>query len=134
MNLKDITLETKTVTVPFDGLDGFNITISAISRELSRKIRAESEITKLDPKHKITVQELDQELFVNKFAAAAIKGWTGLKYKYLQDLILVDLSKVDDLEDEVEFNLENAVELIKHSQIFDAWINEQVFGLHRFRG
>lgn len=133
MNLKDIIVETKQVEVPFDGIDGFKVKIAAISRELSLKIQKESKITKIDPKHKITVEEIDQEIFVNKFASAAVKGWSGLKYKHLDQLLLIDKSQIADLEEEVEYNQENVVELIKHSQIFDSWVNEQVFSLHRFR-
>jgi len=133
MNLKDIILETKTVKIPFEGLEGFELEVAAVSRELSRKIRSDSEVTKIDPKLRMPTLELDQDLFVQKFAEAAIKGWTGLKYKYLNELLLVDMGKIEDPEAEVEFNMENVVELIKHSQIFDQWVNEQVFSLHRFR-
>ena len=104
MLLKDIIVNTKTVEVEFPGLDGFKISIAAISREVSRKL-----------------------------ASAAIKGWSGLKMKYLSELLLVDASKIEDLESEVDFSLENVVELLKHSQIFDTWINEQVFNIERFR-
>jgi len=133
MNLKDIIVETKTVTIPFEGLEGFELRVAAVSRELSRKIRKESEVTKIDPKLRMPTLELDEDLFVQKFAEAAIKGWTGLKYKYLAELVLVDMSQVEDPEAEVEFSMDNVVQLIKHSQIFDTWINEQVFSLHRFR-
>ena len=133
MNLKDIIVETKTVKIPFDGLEGFELEVAAVSRELSRKIRTESEVTKIDPKLRMPTTELDQDLFVEKFAEASIKGWTGLKYKYLCELVLVDKNKIEDLEAEVPFSMENVIELIKHSTIFDQWVNEQVFSLHRFR-
>jgi hypothetical protein len=133
MNLKDIIVETKVVTVPFEGIDGFEVKIAALSRELSRKIRAESETTKIDPKLRMPVTELDQDKFVEKFSEAAIKGWSGLKYKHLSELLLIDTSMIEDLEADVPFNVENVVQLVSHSQIFDSWINEQVFSLHRFR-
>jgi hypothetical protein len=133
MNLKQIIVETKLAVVPFEGIDGFEVKIAALSRELSRKIRKESEVSRLDPKLRVATVELDQELFIRKFAEAAVKGWTGLKCKHLPDLILGDFSLVEDPEEEVTFNLENAIDLITHSQIFDSWINEQVFSLHRFR-
>jgi len=134
MNLKSIIVDTKVVEVDFEGIEGFKVKIAAISRELSRKIRNESEVTKIDPKLKMPVKELDQDKFVEKFAEAAIKGWHGLQYKHLKELVLVDESQIEDLEAEVEYSLENVVELIKHSQMFDSWVNEQVFSLERFRG
>jgi len=133
MFLKNIIVNTKTVWVEFPGLKGFEVSIAAVSREVSRKLRTDSEITKIDPKLRVPVTELDEEKFLEKFADAAIKGWKGLQYKYLDQLLLVDSSQIEDLEAEVEFNQENAMELLKHSQIFDAWINEQVFSIDRFR-
>lgn len=132
-SLSSLILTTKATTIPFPGLEGFSVSISAVSRDLSKKLREESETTKMDPRLKMPIKELNEDLFVENFVKAAVKGWTGLKYKYLQDLLLVDLSSVEDLEAEVEFNLENAVQLVKNSQIFDAWLNEAVFNLANFR-
>lgn len=133
LTLKDVKVNTKTVEVPFPGLEGFSVTISAVSREMSRKIRKDSEDTKIDPKLRMPVTELNEEKFVKRFAQEAIKGWKGLKYKYLPELLLVDLSGVEDLEEELEYSLDDSIELLKHSQSFDNWINEEVFNIERFR-
>jgi|TARA_B110000908_G_scaffold169268_1_gene226039 hypothetical protein len=132
--LKDIIVNTKTVEVEFPGLPGFKVKIAAISREVSRKLKEDSETTKIDPALRMSVTELDEMKFLEKFATAAVKGWSGLKMKHLSELLLVDNGKIKDLEAEVEFSVENVVELLKHSQIFDTWINEQVFNIERFRG
>lgn len=133
MLLKNIIVNTKTVEVQYPGLDGFKVQIAAVSREVSRKLKKDSEISKIDAKLRMPVTELDEELFLNKFATAAIKGWKGLKYSYLKDLLLVDESQIEDPEGFVDFNIENAIELLKHSQIFDTWINDMVFDIERFR-
>lgn len=133
MSLKNLVVVTKTAQIGFPGLEGFQVSVAAISREMSRKLRDQSEITKIDPKHRVPVKELDEDLFIEKFSDASIKGWSGLKYKYLEELMLVDLSSVEDLEAEVEYSKENAVMLLKNSQVFDAWLNEQVFSLQAFR-
>lgn len=133
MFLSEIIVNTKTVKIEFPGLKGFEVEVAAVSREVSKKLRTESEITKIDPKLKMPITEIDDNKFIEKFAVAAIKGWKGLKFKYLQDLLLIDASKIEDLEAEVGYNNENVVELLKHSQIFEAWINEQVFSIDRFR-
>ena len=133
MLLKDIIVNTKTVTVEFPGLKGFEVQIAAVSREVSRKLKTDSEVTKIDPKLRMPVTELDEEKFVESFAKVAIKGWKGFKYSYLKDLLLVDEDQIDNPDDEVEFNLENVVQLLKHSQIFDSWINDMVFDIERFR-
>lgn len=133
MLLSSIIVQTKSVEVDFPGLEGFKVTISAISRELSRKIREESMVSKIDPRLKMPVEELDEEAFLVKFSKVAVLGWRGLKYKHLSQLVLVDEKLIDDLEAEVDFSHENVMELIKSSQVFDSWINQEVFSLERFR-
>lgn len=133
MLLKDIIVNTKSVEVEFPGLKGFVLTISAVSREVSRKLKTDSEVTKIDPKLRVPVTEMDEDKFVESFAKVAIKGWKGFKYEYLKELLLVDESQIEDPEAMVDFNQENVIELIKHSQIFDSWINDAVFDIERFR-
>lgn len=132
-NLRDLKVVTKSAKVKFPGIEGFEVEVAAISRELARKLNSESEVTKLDPKQRVPVKEIDTETFIDKFAKAAIKGWTGLKYKHLPELMLVDLNGVEDQEEEVEYSHENAVELLKESQAFDTWLNDIVFSLQTFR-
>jgi len=133
MSLKNLSVVTKTAHIEFPGLPGFVVEVAAISREVSRKLKDQSEVTKIDPKHRIPVKELDEEVFITKFTEAAVKSWKGLKFKYLPQLMLVDLGGVEDLEAEVDFSLEDAVWLVKSSQVFDSWLNEQVFSLEAFR-
>lgn len=133
MNLSDIIVNTKKVDVDFPGIEGFVVTLSAISRETSRKLKKDAEITKIDPKLRMPVTSLDEDKFLEAFAAEAIKGWKGLTYEKLPELILVDISKVEDKNEEVDFNLENCIQLLKHSPIFDTWVNDQVFDIERFR-
>ena len=134
MNLKDLRVNLKTIKAPFPGLDGFVVDVNYITRETSTKLQEDSMVTAIDPKLKMPVEELDKGKFLEKFCEAAIKGWSGLKYKYLEQLLLVDLSSVPNIEDEMEYTKEDAVELIKGSQAFDRWINEVIFDLERFRG
>ena len=126
-------IPTKQAQVAFPGIEGFTVTVSHISREVSQKLATESTISKLDTKSRQPINEIDPKLFAQKFSVAAIKGWTGLKYKNLPELLLVDLSGVDDMEAEVEYSPENAEMLIQGSQGFDNWINGVVFSLDQFR-
>lgn len=135
MNLSQLVVQTKTAKEEFPGLEGFVVEFSAVSREVSRRIQKESEVTKIDRKRAgQAYTEIDEDKFVDKFASEAIKGWKGLKYKYLPELVLVDLSSVEDLEEEVEYNQDNAIMLLKNSTVFDNWINDRVFDLESFRG
>lgn len=133
LNLKDIVLATKTADVEFEGLPGFVVTIAAISRQVSQKLRTESEVTKINTTLRVPEKELDENKFIEKFAAAAIKGWKGLTYEHLAQLMLVDLSGVEDTSEEVDFSQENAVTLLTNSPTFDQWVNKHVFSLESFR-
>ena len=77
-------------------------------------------------------EELDETKFVTEFSGATVKGWKGLKLKYLEDLILVDL-KGQDKESEMPYSKENAEVLVENSSEFDNWLNEVVFDLENFR-
>jgi len=61
-----------------------------------------------------------------------VKGWKGLKYKFLTDFILVDLEGVEDLGAELEFSDENALVMMKNSNEFDTWVSEMVGDLSNF--
>ncbi len=133
MSLKNIVVRTKEAVVPFDGLQGFEVTLSAISREVSKQLREDSEHTRMDPKLRAPVKELDEAKFIHNFAKAAIKGWKGLTYRHLDSLMLVDLSGVKDLDEEIEYSQENAELLLTSSPMFDSWVNDKVFSLESFR-
>ena len=77
-------------------------------------------------------EELDEQKFLTEFTSAVVKGWKGLKLKYLEEILLVDL-KGQDLEKEMDFTHENAKVLVENSQEFDNWLNEVVFDLDNFR-
>lgn len=133
MSLKSLVVSTKEAVVPFEGLAGFEVTLAAVSREVSKKLREESETTRMDPKMRAPVKDLDEDKFITNFAKAAIKGWKGLTYRHLDSLMLVDLSSIKDLDEEVEYSQENAEILLKSSPIFDNWVNDKVFSLDSFR-
>jgi heme-binding NEAT domain protein len=63
---------------------------------------------------------------------ATVKSWKGLKLKYLEDLVLVELGS-NDPNKEMEYTIENAIVLVENSNEFDNWLNEVVFDLENFR-
>lgn len=130
--LKSLVVTTKVAEVEYPGMPGLVVQIAAISRETSKKLKESSEITKYDSKLRMPVKEMDEDKFIESFAAAAVKGWKGFKYKYLPEFMLVDLTDIDP-ESELEYSQEDAVTLIKHSTVFDSWLNDQVFSLESFR-
>ena len=76
-------------------------------------------------------ETLDEDTFLIEYVASVIKGWTGLKYDYLRQLILIDTNGLD-LEAELPFTQENAELLMKNSSDFDTWVTESVGDLENF--
>ena len=132
MDLKSLLVDTKTAWIDFPGLDGFELELANLSRKELVALRKRSVTNKFDRKTRIFNEELNETKFVDEFTEATIKGWKGLKLKYLEDLILVDL-KGKNPEDEMPYTHENAKVLVENSTEFDNWLNEVVFDLENFR-
>ena len=75
----------------------------------------------------------DEDKFIIEYCKAVIKGWSGLKYRYLEELLLVDISNLD-AEDELPYTQDNAELLMKNSNTFDTWVTEAVGDLENFTG
>lgn len=129
LSLKSMLVPSKTNTVEFPGMPGFEVTISFLSRETLQSIRKKA--TKTSFKNRQPVEELNDDLFLQLYAENSIKGWKGLKLKYLEQLAPVDITGSDP-ESELDFTNEDALALMKASSNFDSFISEQVTDLGNF--
>ena len=133
MELKSLLVDSKTSWVEFPGLDGFEVELANLSRKELQGIRKNCLNNKFNRKTRQFEEILDDEKFVKEFAEKTVKNWKGLKLKYLEDLILVDLTG-QDVEKNLDYTTENAQLLVENSSEFDNWLNEVVFDLENFRG
>jgi hypothetical protein len=129
ISLKSLLVPSKDLEVEYPGMPDFKVAISFLSRETLQTLRKKS--TKTTFKNRQAVDELDDELFLELYVKASVKGWKGLKLKYLEQLAPVDLTDQDP-EAELEFSEENALYLMKNSSNFDSFISEQVTDLGNF--
>lgn len=129
ISLKSLLVPSKTVEVDYPGLSGFKVTLSFLTREALINIRKKS--TKTSFKNRQPVEEFNEQLFLELYAKAAIKGWTGLKLAYVEQLAPVDLAGQDS-EATLAYTEENALYLMKESSEFDAFVSEQVSDLGNF--
>lgn len=129
LSLKSLLVPSKAVEVDFPGFLGFKVNLNFLSRETLVNIRKKS--TKVTFKNRQPLDELDEKLFLQLYVEAAIKGWSGLKLKYLEQLAPVELAG-QDLEAELEFTPENALFLMQSSSNFDAFVSETVGELSNF--
>ena len=126
-------VDTKTAWVEFPGCEGFEVEIANLSRKELINLRKRCVKTKFDRKTHQAVEDLDEDKFITEFTKATVKNWKGLKLKYLEQLILVELGN-NDPEADLEYNDENSQSLVSNSADFDNWLNEVVFDLANFRG
>ena len=132
MELKSLLVDTKTAWVDFPGLEGFEVELANLSRKEMVNLRKRCTTNKFDRKTRMFNEELDEGKFIKEFSMATVKGWKGLKLKYLEELILVDLAG-QDTEKEMPYTQDNAEVLVENSTEFDNWLNEVVFDLENFR-
>jgi hypothetical protein len=129
ISLKNLLVPSKSLEVEYPGMPDFKIQIAFLSRETLQTIRKKS--TKTSFKNRQPVEELNDELFLELYVKNAVKGWSGLKLKYLEQLAPVDLSG-QDADAELEYSEENALYLMKNSTNFDSFVSEQVTDLGNF--
>jgi hypothetical protein len=132
MELKSLLVDSKTTWVEFPGLNGFEVELANLSRKELVALRKRCTSNKFNRKTRAFEEVLDDDKFVKQFTDASVKSWKGLKLKYLEDLLLVDLED-NDPEGEMEYTQENAMILVENSNEFDNWLNEVVFDLEHFR-
>ena len=132
MALKSLLVDSKTTWVEFPGLDGFEVELANLSRKELIALRKRCTQNKYNRKTRAFEEGLDDDKFISEFTNATVKGWKGLKLKFLEDLVLVELGD-NDPEMQMPYNSDNARQLVENSNEFDNWLNEVVFDLEHFR-
>lgn len=129
--LKSLMTPSKTVTLDYPGFEGFTVDLCHLAREGLLKLRKRCLSTKWDKKTRQPVEELDDDKFLVEYSKAVIKGWKGLKYSYLEELLLVDVSQFEP-DDELPYTHDNAETLMQNGADFDSWVTEMVGDLENF--
>ena len=124
ISLASLMTPSKTVTIDFPGYKGMSVDLCYLAREELIKLRKKCVTTKFSKKTRQPEEELDEEKFLTEYCAAVIKGWKGLKFRYLEELLLVDISELDP-DDQLPFTQENAELLMKNANDFDTWLLKQ---------
>ena len=131
VSLASLLTPSKTVTVDYPTLNGFSVDLCYLAREELIKLRSRCVSQKLNRKTRAFEETLDEDKFLTEYCKAVIKGWKGLKYKYLEELLLVDISGQEP-EDDLSFSVENAETLMKNGADFDTWVTEVTGDLENF--
>ena len=133
VSLASLLTPSKTVSIDFPGYKGFSVDICYLGRDELVKLRKRCISTKFNKRTHQPEENLDEDKFMEEYVSAVIKGWKGLKYSYLEEFLLVDISKQNP-DDELAFNQENAELLMRNSNSFDTWVTDTVSNLENFTG
>ena len=121
--LKNLIAKETTSWVEFPDIDGFEIELVYLNRDDLMKIRNRSLTFKFNKRTRQREEEVDNDKFLEAYSAKAIRNWSGLKAKHLPDLLPADISDMDPEED-IEYDEEDAIELLKNSTVFDQFITD----------
>lgn len=130
ISLKSLLTPSKTVEFDYPGLNGFKVKLCYLSREELVKLRNRCVSQVFNKKTRQFEEKIDDDKFLKEYTSGVIKGWSGLKLKFLKHLLLVN--EVEDEEYELPFNEENVEILMKNSGDFDQWVTEMVGDLENF--
>ncbi len=131
-SIKSLLVPTKTTTVDFPGYAGFKVKLNFLTRDALANIRKKATVTNFNPKIRGLTESLNDELFLELYTKATVKGWEGFTYKILSELALVELPEDFDVDKEVEFSEENAIHLMKSSPAFEGFVTDTVTDLAVF--
>ena len=131
VSLKTLMAPSRTVALDFPGYEGMKISVCYLAREELVSLRKRCLTTKFNKKTHQPEEELDEGKFLVEYCKAVIKSWSGFKYSYLEELLLVDIDNLDP-EDCLPYTQDNAETLMKNSNEFDTWITEVATELENF--
>jgi len=131
VSLSTLMTPSKTVSIDFPDMEGFSVDLCYLARDELMKLRSRCLKQKFNKKTRAFEETLDENIFLVEYVKAIIKGWKGLKYKYLKELMLVNVENMSE-DDELPFTRENAELLMKNSLDFDTWVTETVGDLENF--
>ena len=97
------------------------------------KLRKRCVSTKFNRSTHQPEENLDEDKFIKEYSKAVIKGWKGLKFSYLEEFLLVDIS-AQKPDDTLPYSLDNAELLMKNSNVFDTFVTDTIGELENFTG
>jgi len=129
--IKNLIAKETTSWVEFPDIEGFKIELVYLNREDLQKIRNRSLTFKFNKRTRQREEEIDNDKFLEAYSEKAIKGWKGLKAKHLPVLFPADISSMDP-EENIDYDEEDALELLKNSTIFDQFITDCMNDFEQF--
>jgi len=129
--IKNMIAKETSTWVEFPDIDGFEVNLRFLTREDLVKIRGQSLQYKFNKRTRQREEEVDSDKFLEAYSEKAVADWRGLKVKHLPLLLPVDISTMDSNEN-IEYSVEEALELLKNSTIFDQFVTDTMNDFEQF--
>lgn len=129
--IKSMVAKETSTWVEFPDIDGFEVNLRFLTREDLLKIRNASLTYKFNKRTRQREEEVDNDKFLENYSKRAIAGWKGLHVKHLPLLLPVDISEMNP-EEELAYDEEEALELLKNSTIFDQFVTDTMNDFEQF--
>lgn len=130
LSLKSMIKPEQSAEIEFPGCEGFVVTLNYLGRERLADIRKTC-VTKKMIKGQLE-ESIDFDKFNRLYSDAVIKGWSGLKLKYVSQMMLVDIPEGNSEEDLLPYSPENAEALLRNAGDFDAFVSATLGDLSNF--
>ena len=129
--IKNLIAKETTAWVEFPDIEGFELNLRFLTREDLMKVRNQALTFKFNKRTRQREEEVDNDRFLENYAEKAIIGWKGLKVKHMPALMPVDISGMD-VEEDIEYSNEDAIELLKNSTVFDQFVTDAMNDFEQF--
>lgn len=133
MELKSLLVKNANISVeyPDPEFEGLNLTVAYADKDTMKDVRKQCVTHVYNKKTRGMEESIDEDKFVAAYVGLVLKGWAGFKYKYLKELLPVDLTEVNP-EDLLEYSIDNAVMLMQNSTSFEAVVGDLVSDISAF--
>ena len=121
--IKNLIAKETTSWVEFPDIEGFEIELVYLNREDLMKIRNRSLTFKFNKRTRQREEEIDNDKFLEEYSREVIRGWKGLTIRELARILPIDTSGAE-MEKEVPYSEDDALELLKNSTIFDQFVTD----------
>jgi hypothetical protein len=121
--IKNLMINEKVVEVEFPDSDNFYVSLTYLNREKLTKIRNRSLTIKFNKRSRQREEEVDNEKFLEEYAREVVRGWRGLTIRELARLMPIETAGAN-LDQEVPYSEEDALELLRNSTIFDQFVTD----------
>ncbi len=123
--IKKLMVTEKVTEVDFPDIDGFKVQLCYVGRDRMMKIRNQALEYKFNKRTRQREEEVNNDKFLELYADAVIKGWSGLNVRSLATLLPIDTTAMDPKED-VPYSADDALLLLKNSTLFDQFVTDSL--------